>query len=420
MFVRDPDVVDAGAAAPDESARFAVRRHEDRIARECLDHRQAGVELRCRDQDRRQRFARPALLERRLGRSGCPLRLALAVCEAGGFIGQAHLGLVGVRSAQTFESADFGERKLGEEAEETADVCIGGVAPELPVVIRAAHLGVEPHRAARCLAHLLPVRRGDERRGEAVERRQRAARPVEAARQLDAIHDVAPLVRAPHLQDTSLATRQLSEVVRLQDHVVELEETEGLFALQPEAHRIEGQHPVDREVPTDGAQELDVPEFAEPVLIVNHDRICRPVAEGEKPLEDAPDAGGVRGDRRIVQQPSGFVLARGIADAGRAAADQHDRPMAGPLKMPEEHDLQEAAYVEAGRRTVEADVGADRRLVGQQTVEVGEVGALVHVAPFGHALQEGGSEVGHGSGTAGTAGMTRESTMDESGSERGW
>ena len=59
-------------------------------------------------------------------------------------------------------------------------------------------------------------------------------RRADAAAELDAVDDVAPLVGAAHLQDAAIAPRQLDEVVGLQDHVVELDEGQLLLALEPE------------------------------------------------------------------------------------------------------------------------------------------------------------------------------------------
>ena len=53
-------------------------------------------------------------------------------------------------------------------------------------------------------------------------------------------------------------------------------------------------------------------------------------------------------------------LPDGIADLGRAAAHQHDRPVSRLLQPAQHHDLDEVADVEARRGRVEADVGGDR------------------------------------------------------------
>ena len=167
-----------------------------------------------------------------------------------------------------------------------------GVPPELPVIVGAELVGVEPDRACRGLAHLAAVGGGDQRRGQAVE-----LGAVDPAGELDAVDDIAPLVRAAELQPAAGAPRQLEEVVGLEDHVVEFEEGQRLLALEPEPDAVEGQHPVDREMRADVAQEGDVVERVEPVGIVDHDRVGRAVAEGQEALEDAADRGDVGVDR---------------------------------------------------------------------------------------------------------------------------
>src|SRR5690606_33857286 len=102
--------------------------------------------------------------------------------------------------------------------------------------------------------------------------------------------DVTPLVRAAHLQVTAIPPRQLDEVVGLQDHVIELDERQLLLALEPQPHRIHGQHAVDREVAADISQEVDVIERDEPLGVVDHDRIVSPRAEPQKAAEDLLDA----------------------------------------------------------------------------------------------------------------------------------
>jgi hypothetical protein len=95
-----------------------------------------------------------------------------------------------------------------------------------------------------------------------------------AAAEIDAVDDVAPLIGAAHLQHAAGALVELDEVVGLQDHVVEFEERQLLLAVEPHLHRVEAQHAVDREMPADVAQEVDVVERIEPVGVVGHQRIA--------------------------------------------------------------------------------------------------------------------------------------------------
>ena len=71
------------------------------------------------------------------------------------------------------------------------------------------------------------------------------------------------------------------------------------------------------------------------------------------------DAGDVGGDLRLGEQLPRLVAAGRVADLGGAAAHQHDGPMSGSLQVAQQHDLHEAADVQAVGRRVEADVGRD-------------------------------------------------------------
>ena len=95
-----------------------------------------------------------------------------------------------------------------------------------------------------------------------------------APAEVDAHDDVAPLVGAAHLQVAAGAPRQLDVVVGLADHVVELDEAHLLLALEAQAHRVHGQHAIDREMPADVAQHVDVVELGQPLGIVEHDGVA--------------------------------------------------------------------------------------------------------------------------------------------------
>jgi hypothetical protein len=237
------------------------------------------------------------------------------------------LRLVDFAVFEALESADLVERQFGEEAQEPADIGVFGVAPKLPVIEGAQPLRIEPDRALRGLAHLGAGGGGDERR-----RQSEQAPAVGTACQIDPGDDIAPLVRAAHLQLAAEAPRQLQKIVGLQNEVVEFEKAERLVAVEPEAHAVLRQHAVDREMAADIAQEWDVMQLVQPVGVVDHDRVAGAVAEMQVVGEDLADAGHVMGNRRIVEQLAGLVLAGGIADTRGAASHQHDRLIAGLLE----------------------------------------------------------------------------------------
>ena len=153
---------------------------------------------------------------------------------------------------------------------------------------------------------------------------------------------------------------ELDEIVGLQDHVIEFEKRQFLLALEPQLHRIEGEHPVDGKVAADVAQEVDVIERVEPVGIVGHDRIAAGVFEFQEFGEDRANAFEVVVDGLVGQKPPAFVLARRIADARGAAAHQRDRPVAGLLQPVQQHDRQQRADMQRRRGAVETNIGGQR------------------------------------------------------------
>src|SRR3546814_1325848 len=80
------------------------------------------------------------------------------------------------------------------------------------------------------------------------------------------------------------------------------------------------------------AQEGNVGEAVEPVRVVDHDGIGRPLTEGQIFLENASDAGDVGIDFRIGDELALRVLARGIADLRRAAAHQRSEEHTSELQ----------------------------------------------------------------------------------------
>jgi hypothetical protein len=93
------------------------------------------------------------------------------------------------------------------------------------------------------------------------------------------------------------------------------------------------------------------------------------------------DAGHVARDLLVGEQLARLVLARGIADLGRAAAHQHERPVAAALQPAQDHDLHQAADMQAVGGAVEPDIGG-RNPAHQALVERLEVGYLVNEAAF--------------------------------------
>ena len=186
-----------------------------------------------------------------------------------------------------------------------------------------------------------------------------------------------------------MPARQLQKVIGLEDHIVEFQEGERLFAVQPELHAVERQHAVDREMRPDIAQQFDIAELAQPFVIVDHHGIGRPVAERQELLEYGPDRGDVGVDLIVRQHLPAFVLARRIADLGGAAAHDHDRLVPRLLELAQHHDRDQMADMQRGPGGVEADI-TRHDILARKAVEPVGVGQLVDIA----ALVERAKEIG--------------------------
>jgi hypothetical protein len=177
-------------------------------------------------------------------------------------------------------------------------------------------------------------------------------------------------------------------------HVVEFEEGQRLVAIQAHAHRIHGQHAVDREMPPDVAQERDVAQFVEPVGVVDHQRRFLAAREIEEGREIGADPREVFRDGRVGQQFPRFVPARRVADPGRAAAHQRDRLLPGALQPAQHHDLHQAADMQGVGGAVEADIADDAPRRGEGVEPLG-IRDLMDEAALLEDAQQIGTIGGH-------------------------
>ena len=382
------DAVDTSPAALDEAPGRAVAGGEAGAVQE-LESRNTSLQLGARHLHGGKLGADAAFLEGAARRLGDRRGRGLAVKQFGYLVRQHLFRLVSLGSLEGLEPFDLGARQIGEQAQEAAHVGVLGIAPILPVIVSRKLLFVEPDRAFNRLAHLGAGRGGNQRRGQPKERA-----PLDPPGQIGAVDDVAPLVRAPHLQDAVVTPKELEEVIGLEHHVAEFEEGERLFALQPEPDAVVGKHAAHREVAAVFAQERNVFEAVEPFGVVDHDGVARAVAEGHESLEHLLDARYVAGDLFLAQELADLVLARGIPDLGRAAPDQHDGLVPGVLQQAQQHDRHQAAHMQAVRRAVEADIGGDG-LRRHEGVETFKVGALVQEAALLNGAQEFGAKRRH-------------------------
>ena len=167
------------------------------------------------------------------------------------------------------------------------------------------------------------------------------------------MHDIAPLIGSAELQDAAISLEQLHEVVALHDHVVEFEKGQRLFALQTQLHAVHGQHPIDGEMPADIAQKRDVLQFAEPIIVVRHDRARGAAVKAQVAGEYLADSGDIGLDLLLREQPARFIPPRGVADH----RDVPGVPARLVLQAAQHHYLHEAADVQAVGRRIETDVG---------------------------------------------------------------
>ncbi len=152
------------------------------------------------------------------------------------------------------------------------------------------------------LAHFRARCQRDERRGEG-KKLVRAHAPAE----VNAVDDIAPLVGAAHLQIAAIASRQFRIVIGLQNHVVELDERKLVFALQTQFDRIHGQHAVDRKVPANVAQHVEIIQFRQPLRIVDHQCVFWSGTKAQELGENLLDAALVLFDILNGEQFAAFI-----------------------------------------------------------------------------------------------------------------
>ena len=174
--------------------------------------------------------------------------------------------------------------------------------------------------------------------------------------QLDAGKDVAPLVRAAHLQIAAIVIVQHEVVVRLEQHVTEFRVRDALFAGHPGRHGLLGQHVVDGEVLADIPEEVRHPDLAQPVSVVDDTGGVGLDVKIQEMGELELDVLDVVVDLLHRQKLSLVVPTRRVADhAGSSPGDCNWR-MSVPLHSHEAHDRDHVADVQAACGRVEPDV----------------------------------------------------------------
>ena len=134
-----------------------------------------------------------------------------------------------------------------------------------------------------------------------------------------------------------------------------------MFPLQPQAHAVKGQHPVDGKMGANVPQKINIPQPPQPIGVIHH----RFGGQGRHQTVNHPhDPRFVVLDGGIIQHLAGGVFAGWIPHLCGAPAEQNHGLMAGVVKMPQQHQGQQTAHMQTIRRTIKPDIGPLAR--GQQ------------------------------------------------------
>ena len=173
-----------------------------------------------------------------------------------------------------------------------------------------------------------------------------------AADELRAAEHVGPLVVAAELHIAAVVLEEVVEIVGLHDHVVELKEGKPL--LHALLIALGAQHIVHREARAHLAQQLNIVEIQQPVSVVDHDGLT--LAEVDKALHLALEALRVVVNILFGEHLAHIRAARGVADHGRAAADERDGLVARHLEAFHQRQRHKVTGRQAVGRAVKADI----------------------------------------------------------------
>jgi len=180
--------------------------------------------------------------------------------------------------------------------------------------------------------------------------------PLDAADEVHPGEDVPPLIVAAYLQPAAVGPVEMEIVVGLQQLVVELQE--GKARVEAGAIGLGCQHAVDRKVPADLPQKVDVAQIAQPIRVVEHQGTTA------AQVDEAPDLRlqrrEVGRDLLLAQQLAHLAASGRVANHARASADQEDRAVSLPLQVGERHDRAQVPDVQARRRGVVSHVAGQR------------------------------------------------------------
>ena len=263
------------------------------------------------------------------------------------FEGENFLGAVELAAFPLVHLVDLLERQERQHTDALEHVRVAHIAPVLVELERRRLIGVEPDSALRGLAHLLALGVHKQRDGHCM----RVLAEL-AANQLRAAEHIRPLVVAAELHVAAVMLEQVVKIIRLHDHVVELEERQALFHALLVA--LGAQHVVDREACANVAQQLDIVELQQPVRVIDHDGLA--LAEVDEAFHLLFEAVAVvlddlRRHHRAHVRPAG-----GVSDIACAAANEDDGAISRHLEPLHEAKCHEMADVQRVRRGVKANV----------------------------------------------------------------
>ncbi len=255
-----------------------------------------------------------------------------------------------------FQRLNLGQRHKAVVAQEAVDILVRGAEPELVEGVGRGERRIEPDCAPLGLAKLGAIGLGDERQGHAID-----LGLIEPAGEVHAAGDVAPLVVATYLQGAAEALVEHREVLGLQQGVGELGKRDALIrAGEALAHRLAGQHGVDREVLADVPQKIEGGHLPHPVGVVDQQRRRQPFARRQQRFYLGRQAGHPALHRLGAVEAALARLEAGIADKTGGPAHQGHRGVARQLEAAQHQQRHQMADMQAAGGGIEAAVDGAR------------------------------------------------------------
>ena len=243
----------------------------------------------------------------------------------------------------------------GEDLDITFGVIVGDVHPELEELIRGCIFLREPNVAGLGLTELTAVSFGNQRTCQGVR--------LVAGDLLDELGtggDIAPLIRATHLEFAVLMLVEVHEIVALEELIGELGERHTLRELAVET-LLDGvlrHHIVDGDEFADVAREIKEGVVLHPVVVIDQLGSVGFIGiEIQEVLQLLADTLHVMAEGLLGQEVTLGRLAGRVTDHTRCAAQESDGFMAAGLQVTQHHDAAQVADMETIRRGVDTHVG---------------------------------------------------------------